>query len=508
MSRLAVAIGIAGVGLTLRLLGLAWGLPAVGEAPFHPDEHVVFQAAESLYEDPDLMTFVWGGALYPRTGFAARALVDDPTDPMGGFRATIVALRLLNALLGLVTAAAVAVIVWRMFGAAAAGVGAALFLCLPGPVLDSHFARPDVMAACFATASLTCACALARTGSARLLWIGAGLAGLGSATLLSAIVVFPPLLVAWLEGAPPRRRRAGPAAGAVFAIAIAGLAGYVLGSFESLLHPDALRAGLARAAASHSEGHYGLPTALLTRVPLYAFGIPATLAGLLGLGFLLQSRLPGSLTVAAWVVTGLLLLGRVGGDMMRHLLFLAPALAVAAAALFAFASSAAPRHRGLVAAATGLVLAYTLQLSGVYAWGLQFDRDARVRAGHWLVEHAPVDASVGLTPSFHGDRTYLPRFPREHRLRLAAWRPGAGDAAMLAGADFDYVVTTDYARDHAPTPAARAFLLALFDGEGYGLAASFGPRIAPLRLLDAFTTRSPSDLLYTRSVFYVFERQR
>ena len=53
-------------GLGLRLLGIGWGMPgrtAPDQPPIHPDEHVVWQAAETLYATPPPVAFVYGGAL-------------------------------------------------------------------------------------------------------------------------------------------------------------------------------------------------------------------------------------------------------------------------------------------------------------------------------------------------------------------------------------------------------------------------------------------------------------
>lgn len=514
--RRAAWVGVFAVALALRLLGLGWGLPgrsAPGDPPFHPDEHVVYEQGAALYTAPGAMTFVWGGALYPRLGFAVRSAVERALAPERAFAATLLVLRALNAGVALASLALVAWTASRLLGPGPALAAAALFACLPGPVLDSHYARPDVWMVGFATAALACACQVARSGNRRLLLLGAGLAGLGTATLLSGAIAFPTLLAGWLERREPGARRGGRparAAGGLVAIAAGGLAGYTLGSFESLLFPDAFRAGLARAAETHAGGGFVAPVALLTRVPLYAFGTPVALAGAAGVAVLWRRHTPGSRTLVVHLLTGVALLTRVGGDMMRHLHSLAPGVAIAAAAAVWAGAGVGARGRPRLAGAAAALLALTsLQLSAAYVLPLQLGEDARQRAGRWLAEHVPAGSAIGFTVLFLGDRSYQPRLPPGHRLRPRALLLRQGfDASGYADLALDWFVTSDHAFGHAATPSARAFLRELAAGERFRRVAAFGPRGRPLCIPDVFGAVRPADLLYVRDRFVVFERRR
>ena len=329
-------------GLVLRLIGVGWGLPgrsAPDEPPFHPDEHVVWKAAETLYSAPPPSAFVYGGAFYARTGWLMRAGVhaSAATQPPRDYAATLVGLRLLNAGAALVSAALLAAITRRLLGAAPALGAVALYLFFPVTVLDAHYARPDVLAAALTTASLAAAVAMARTGDRRWLALGGVCTGLATATLLSGVVGLAPLAVAaleWERGKAGARWWQSGLRAAPFA-AGGALAGWLFGNLEALLHLEAWRSGLAIASSSHNEGGWALPIAQLTRVSLYAFGSAAALAGYAGIPVLIASRARGSLTVVAHLVFGYVLLARIGGDMMRHQEILAAPMALAAAAALA-----------------------------------------------------------------------------------------------------------------------------------------------------------------------------
>lgn len=501
-------------GLVLRLIGIGWGLPgrlAPDEPPFHPDEHVVWQAAETLYSTPPPSAFVYGGAFYARTGWLMRAGVhaSAAAQPPRDYAATLVGLRLLNAASALVSAALLAAITRRLLGAAPALGAVALYLFFPVTVLDAHYARPDALAAALTTASLAAAVAMARTGDRRWLALGGVCTGLATATLLSGVVGLAPLAVAALEW---ERGKVGgrwwqPALRAAPFAAGGALAGWLFGNLEALLHLEAWRSGLAIASSSHNEGGWALPVAQLTCVSLYAFGSPAALAGYAGIPVLIASRARGSLTVVAHLVFGYVLLARIGGDMMRHQEFLAAPMALAAAAALAAAMRAVAGRgvRAATAAALGLTAALSLQLSLTYVWPLQFSEDPRYRTGRWLAEHAPAGARVGITRSFHGDRTYAPRLPEGHRLRVEGLMLrhdfDAGDARL------EYIVTSDFARERAEGPTAPGLMRALFNEKRYRMVASFAPALRPFSLPDWLGCLRPGDLLYVRPTLYVFERR-
>jgi hypothetical protein len=505
-------------GLALRLIGIGWGLPgriADAELPIHPDEHEVWQASERLYSAPRPVDFNKGGAFYGRVGWLARAVVraslgpDSPRE----FAATLLGLRWLNAAAALASAALLAAVARRLLGAAPALGAVALFLFFPVTVLDAHYARPDVLGAALSTASLAAAVAMARSGDRRWLALGGAFTGLSTAMLLSGVVGLLPLAVAALEwersragaGWPRRALRCAPW------LALGALAGWLLGSFEALLHLEAWRGGLALAASTHGDGGWALPLAPLGRVSLYAFGSVAAVAAYAGIPVLLASRVPGAFTVVAHLAFGYVLLGRVGFDMMRHLEFLAAptALAAAAALSAAMRALAGPsRARTATASALAVTAALSLQLSLVYVWPMQFAEDVRYRAGRWIAENAPAGSTVGITVSYHGDRTYSPRLPADARLRpVGLMLRHDFDASRYLDAGLDYVATSDFARERADGATAPGFFRDLFDEQRYRIVARFGPALRPLCLPERLGLLRPGDLLYVRLTLYVLQRR-
>jgi 4-amino-4-deoxy-L-arabinose transferase-like glycosyltransferase len=512
-------VALLALGLALRLLGLGWGLPgqlSPGDPPFHPDEHEAFVAAETLYASPPAASFNKGGALYVRLAWIARAAARAwlGSAPPGEYAATLVLLRGLNAVLALASAL-LAARLGRQVGGPQVGLGAAaLLLCFPGSVLDAHYARPDITSAFFSTAALACAGAVARDGGLRWLALGGACAGLATATLLSGAVGLAPLALGAFEW---QRRSAGGRwlrawARSLVPICAGALAGWLAGNLEALLHPQAWLGGLEIASSTHGAGGWSPPLRQLGRVSLYAFGSVAAVAAYLGIPVLLRSRAPGSLAIVAHLLCGYVLLGRVGFDMMRHLEFVAAPTAIAAAAALAAGTRRLARSpaQAVRAATAALALAAVLsfQLSLAYVWPMQFGEDARTRAGTWLARNAPPGASVGVTTSFYGDETYVPRFPAGHALHTARLMLRRNhDASGYLDLGLDYIATTDFARDRASGLTAPGFFEALFSGQRYRLAAVLGPGPDPLCLPDWLGSQRPGDLLYVRSTFYVFERR-
>jgi 4-amino-4-deoxy-L-arabinose transferase-like glycosyltransferase len=472
--------------------------------------------AATLYSSPPPETFNKGGAFYVRLAWiaraGARAVVG--SSPAREYAAALLLLRALNCAFAL-AAALLAAGLGRQVGGPRVGLGAAaLLLCFPVTVLDAHYARPDVASAGLATGALFCAGAMARGGDRRWLALGGLLAGLATATLLSGATGLAALAAGALEWhrREARSRWLREWAGSLAWVAGSALLGWLAGSFESLLHPQAWLGGLGIASSTHGAGGWSLPLRPLGRVALYAFGSAAAAAGYLGIPVLLLSRAPGAPSILAYLACGYALLGRVGFDMMRHLEFLAAPTAIAAAAALVAGAQRLARSPARAAAGSGAALALTaalsLQLSLAYVWPLQFGEDARYRTGRWLAEHAAPGASVGVTSSFYGDETYAPRFPVAHQLRtLRLMLRRNFDASGYLDLGLDYIATTDFARSRASGETAPAFFRELFSGDRYRLAAAFGPGRDPLCLPDWLGSQRPGDLLYLRSTFYVFERR-
>lgn len=510
------------LGLALRLLGLAWGLPGETDAvrmPIHPDEHEAFVGAEVLYSGPKAATFIKGGAFYIRLGWLTRRAVETwlaPGTEFGKLAATVLVLRLINLPLALATALLVAWIGNRVGGCIVGLGAAAFFVCFPNHLLDSHYARPDVLVVFLVTAALACACHVARAGGARFLLLGGGCAGLATGTILSGLVAFAPLATAAVEF--ERRQSRGALAPRLLRegglLALGAAIGYLAANVEALLFWDAFLHGLRAASIVHQGGAYTLPTRLLLGVAPYAFGAVTALAAYAGLVLLLRRRTAESIVVASHLLFGYVLLGRVGGHMMRYLEIVGPATAVAAAiALVAVArqfTRLGPSGNQAAAGVFGTVALLTAQLSFSYVWPMQFTEDPRYRAGRWLLDNAPAGSTIGMTASFYGDLTYQPRFP-VNRLPFSVYplmlRPNF-DASGYLELDLDYIATSDYARSYARGATAPGFFRGLFREDRYRLAATAGPPWEPPFCLPHWLgVRRPGDLLYVRTTLYIFERR-
>ena len=169
--------------------------------------------------------------------------------------------------------------------------------------------------------------------------------------------------------------------------------------------------------------------------------------------------------------------------------------------------------RGGGVAVLALLAAWNLQLSLGYVLPMQRSEDARYRLGRWIVEHVPRGSTLGVTVSFYGDHSYGPRLPEA--TAVSDYEVGGlmlrsnYDASEYLDLGIDYIAASDYARDHAAGPSARAFFRDLFGGTRYRLVAREGPGGEPPGSLPrAAGWRRPGDLHYVQSTFYLFERVR
>ncbi len=517
------------VGLLLRMLGIGWGLPSArvpGEPPFHPDELVPYEEGGSLYTAPDAITFTWGGAFYFRVAWVVRALGDGlhPGDSFAATHATVAGLRLVSALVGVLSALAIHRTARLLYGRRAGLLAAFLFLAFPAHVLESHYARPDVIQVGLSCVALACAATVATRHSPRVLaWSVAGglAAGLAIATMIWGVLALVPLALAvaiaqW-RGSVDRRYLTGVA---TIGLAIAGATalGYLLGSVETFLFWDTFLEGRERAALMHGSTHYHAPTALLGGTALFAFGTLATVSAYGGAVLTVARRTPAARwIVVAALAAGAVLLGMLEGQMLRYVLFLAPEFAVLAGGALDEAIERASSGLGARRAAAWLrpvayaaVAAAALQASLAYVVEMHFADDARYRTGRWIAQHAPEGARVGITPSFYGDWTYVPRFadsPARGVLRIEELMLRENfDASGYLARGLDFIALSDATASGVSGPTATRFVDELVHGNAYRAVARIGPLWHPLCSGGRAGAPLPGDLLYLRQTFTVYER--
>ncbi len=499
------------LALLLRITGATWGLPddpGWAGGPFHPDEGVAFKQGGELYSNPDSVTFGWGGAFFFRIAFLARLLAGSLAESFSRseFATTLLLMRALCVTLGTATVAIVGRLAAGAFGPTVGLVAAALLACFPNAVLSSHFARPDTIQMFLCTVALACAFRFSQSGSQRYLFAGGLVAGLGLATSAWGLVAFAPLGVAWIV-----RRMEGPVPWPT-CLPIMGAAGYVLGSFETFLYWDAVRAAFQRTTQMHDTGAFQFPTALLSTVSFYGFGTLATVSAWIGMVMIAARRKRTDWVILGYFLFACFILSRMGSGMMRHVLILAPVFAMAASlALVTFARWLPVRFlksNVRIALVTGAVVLFTLHLSLSYVLPMQFRDDPRVEVGRWFAQNARPGSLVGVTQSFYGDDTYIPRFPRNHDLRIAPLQLRRNvDASRYLDFPLDYIATTDYAIDRAAGPTAPEFFRELQESPRYRLAHVVSLGKPFFRLADRFDPKAPGDLMYLRSSHRVYERE-
>ena len=207
-------IGLAGLGLWLRLIGLDYGLPAV----YNPDEVAIMNRAMAFgtgqfnphnFVYPTFYfyaLFIWEGLTFCLSWLSGwirspsefeRSFWVDPTIIyMGG--------RLLSVICGVLTLFAVARLGTRLFGRRTGLIAAGLLAVAPIAVRDAHYVKHDVPVTLLIVLTSTAAASLLIDGhrhATRGAWMLAGvLAGLAMSTHYYAIFTALPIVVAAMFG--------------------------------------------------------------------------------------------------------------------------------------------------------------------------------------------------------------------------------------------------------------------------------------------------------------------
>ncbi len=507
-------------GVVLRLIGIEWGLPLIPwGVPIHPDEAVAYIEGTKLYSEagPRAHAFLWGGCFYLRISFWTHEVINFfASSEYESYLYTILALRGLNVIFAMISAGLVAWIALRIGGRIQALIAMSIFLVLPAHVLSSHYARPDILLVLLLTASLACAIQTSISGSRRSLFSGSVFCGLATATMLSGVIGLLPLAFAATEW--HLRRSDEPLSPInlkkyllVLSLIVPGwIAGWLLGNYEALVYTKQFLGGLQIASVTHNTGSYSSPYKFLSTTALYGFGTIVTATMYLGFIKLFKTRFPGYMILASWLILGILLLGRVGGDMMRHMLFLTPVVAIISANYLSSIATSAKTGSPMYMAGRLVVLGsiiFTMQLSLAYVLSMQIEEDPRYRVGTWLNEHALPNSLVGVTVNYKEDRSFGPRLTpgrslKEVKLRLY----GAHDLSNYLDMDLDFIVTSDFSVHHGQGEEAWQFFQSLFNDEAYKLVHLEKRGILPVSIPLLLDLSPPSDYYYTNPVFYVFAR--
>jgi 4-amino-4-deoxy-L-arabinose transferase-like glycosyltransferase len=395
MARALLLPAILLLALSLRALGLSWGLPDERHLySYHPDEHTTAVTASRIVMSGDLHPGVFNygslGLYLPAAWLLPAWHLGLPREP----GAIHLWLRVLPVLLGTLTVLVVARLGERVAGRTAGAFAALAYAVAPGAVLVSHFATVDTQANLFLALALLAALRHLQDGRPTdLVWAGV-LSGLAAATKYpNGLVLLAALAAAGL-------RRSGWRHAAVAALAAA--AAFVLGTpylvldwpgFWAGFSGELFKQGQASGTLFDQTGN-GVWYLLATNLP-FALGVPLLVLAAAGIEPTLAAhrRALGTLSAHALPCAALLALATM--RFLRYTLPLLPLLCVLAGV------AAASARRPLTRAASVLALLAALLLSAAQSLTMT-GADPRDHAARWVAETtAPADR-IGLVhaPAF------------------------------------------------------------------------------------------------------------
>jgi 4-amino-4-deoxy-L-arabinose transferase-like glycosyltransferase len=417
LTSLAVITLIGGI---FRFYNIGWGAPYYH---FHIDEHFVFQGADFLRESIQKAAespkyFMYGP--FPgyvlnilRAGYEALFHTLDLTVPRDEITYMVMG-RGISAAFGTATIPVVYLIGARLAGRLAGLFAAALLACSVIHLRESHFFSVDVSMTFFAVLTWLFALRLAEHGHVRD-GVAAGL-GLGGAILCKYSGGFVLAVIGLAYLLSPRRPRAGqPVSDWLRWIAIGSVPIVTAAAVFLALDPmvwmyfqkfkDDLRTvvvepltGASRPIWTAQFADIGSPTRYwFTNLLWFSLGPPLEIWSLIGLVWLVTKRHRLALVAAAFPIAYYLLAGRTIAPFIRYAVPLAPALAVAAAALSADLIQR-QRTRWLGVIFTAIVIVSTAVYAAAYLNVFRED-DSRLEASKYLRARVPAGTSILVEPS-------------------------------------------------------------------------------------------------------------
>jgi len=448
--RLPLLLAVLVLALGLRLYGIAWGLQdaTVSSRP-HPDEWTVYwlfrwfdtyHSASPCPVGGSQCFFDWGMvfpylayglhlltmplfSLFASSAFGAHA---DMT-----FVRTVLAARLLSALVSTLTVYVVYRTAVRYFGLTSAllAAGCAALSCLL--IQLGHFGTPDSTTGLLVSLALLAALHAMDRPSRRSFALAGGLCGVAVGSEYHMALLLVPIAAAW---ALSQRKTALYLAVA----AVSALLGYLIFNIYSVVDFNAwlaamqhtLRIRTVDSSAQYGTrwSAYGPAWAYVIRYPLgYGVGFPLAIWMVAGAIWAGIRREKADVVLLCWIVAYFVLVSISPAKFMRYSAPLLPALAVLAGRFASdmLAMPSRPIRLGAIAVAFAALL-YSLTYDLAYV-GLFAKPDPRYVATSWLAQRAPVNTAVayeqlpnGLInlPYFGPPHTFEPCFTQFDPRRL------------------------------------------------------------------------------------------
>jgi len=401
--RLLIPIALFVIALSIRLVGIGWGLKnELHNQSYHPDEPVNWMYSQQI--EPAKLKFTPGfykyGTLY-LTGLrivsdmtAAYSGGPDPKNPDATWAFVSrchLAGRVLGAIGGALTVLLVFLMLRRFIGLLGAGAAAALIAVAPGHVVHSRFQTVDVFATLLLVASAFFALRLIPEGEEpipqkafmRDLLLSAAFAGLSAGTKYTGALGLVTLLAILFLCHRPRFLK-----DAAIGLGVCVLA-FLISTPGALLEHDKFMEDfgfeMGHAAAGHGLVFAGTSSGFLYHFGNLQSGIGTILVliGLAGLGYAAYRRHKWAIALLVFFVPYYILIGRAQDKYMRYTF----PLYLGVAAGFGYAVSAGQRKGGWGRSVVALGI---LGLGGVDSGGLV--RTARYTA--WMVGEDPRDATA------------------------------------------------------------------------------------------------------------------
>jgi hypothetical protein len=523
------------LSLALRLWGISWGLPSSTHYfSYHPDESVVLGVSLSMnslggkllphfYNYGSLQIYLVNFANTLSVMFgAAPTLSPDPTAHPEQFAQLYLIGRILSALMGVGTVAAIYG-VGQTLWSRRVGLAAAILLAIaPMHAQHSHWLTVDVPGTFWATLSLLVAARLLKSERFSwkpLIW-SAILAGLATATKYNLALALLPLLASlYLRGRSERRQAALGAVAAIGAFAaafVAGCPGAILenAKFMADIRYEALHVSQQPGDTFTNTGS-GFIYHIVTNLSA-GLGWPLLIAVLASVIWAARRRSQGDGLLAAFALPYYLLIGLAAVRYARYALPLIPILCLLTGrAAIELNETMTSRKKHLILASALIISALTFTWTMILLLPMS-QTDPRDRAITWTQSQSALGAQA-MFPTMPWFQT-APLSPYFTAPRPGAWKqltpPLEVNRIIYQDKDWDvnllqqqhptFVILSQYDTQDAVrlnnADAAQYFGALRADyqvGAEFGGYRLFGERITPF----------PHDMLYANPAITIYVRK-
>lgn len=406
--KLLLLLSILIIGLSLRIMGLGWGIPCNGQPyPFHPDELIQIRSLSSFsfhslnphyFVNPPLFTYILGiyFLFLKLIGVIKIISINQSASSLG---LLLLSGRFITVLFGMGTVILVYFLAFRWFNKFTGLLAAGFLAFLPLHVVHSHYLTVEVVGTFFIVLSFFLLSGLDKEVSKGVWYVVlCGLViGFAAATKYTGFLVYFPGILTVAKYRCSTNKKFKFLDSQVFYFSASVFLGFILANPYSLLaFPEFTKDIFKMFLINIQSPASSYPLSMLF---MFCFGIPFLILSLYGIIVSIKLHSWGDIMMVIWIgmTSVLLIISRT--PFTRHVVLLAPFLAIISARAIDKTYFFFRNHnfikKYIVTMVIGVIFIWTFLISFAYS-SLMMHKDIRVKAADWIDNNIAKESTIGI----------------------------------------------------------------------------------------------------------------